>query len=78
MNWEKKEKNGKGLVGAQVFDANNQLLFSIQPKKFSLNEGIPTRLGFSFKTANVAAGTYRIDVLWNDKAVRRTFFSIVE
>jgi hypothetical protein len=78
MMWQKREKNGKGVLAAQIFDAANQMIGAVPPKKLSLNGQSPTRVAFSFPASPLAPGTYRIDVLWNDLAVWRTFFTVVE
>jgi hypothetical protein len=78
MMWQKREKAGKGVISAQVYDVQNRERVNVAPKKFSLNEQTPTRLTVNFPAANLQPGTYRIDVLWNDRAVWRTFFNVVE
>jgi hypothetical protein len=78
MNWQKRDKNGKGFLSAEIFDAANRLLGNVPGKKVSLADNVPSRLAFSFSPATLIPGVYRIDVLWNDHAVWRTFFTIVE
>jgi hypothetical protein len=76
--WQKREKSSKGLLAGEVFDASNHLRVNIAPKKISLVEQTPSKFLFSFPIANLEPGTYRVDVLWNDAAVWRTFFTVVE
>jgi hypothetical protein len=78
MNWQKRDKNGKGMLGAEIFDASNKLLGTVAAKKVSLAEREATQLMFGFSPAPLTPGIYRIDVLWNDQAVWRTFFTVVE
>lgn len=78
MNWQKREKNGKGILSAEIYDASNRLLGTVAGKKFTLSEMTPTQLTFGFSPAPLTPGIYRIDVLWNDQAVWRTFFTMVE
>jgi hypothetical protein len=65
-------------LSAQIFDAANRLLGTITGKKFTLAENMPTTLTFGFSSATLTPGIYRVDVLWNDQAVWRTFFTVME
>ena len=44
MNWQKREKNGRGFLAAEIFDATNRLISDVPPKKFSLSEETPSLL----------------------------------
>jgi len=78
MNWQKRDKVGKGVLGAEIYDAGNRLLGTVAGKKVSLAEMAPTQLMFGFSPAPLTPGIYRIDVLWNEQAVWRTFFTVIE
>jgi len=75
--WQKKEKNGKGLVSAKVYDQRNRLLVNVAPKKIGLSD-VPLRVAFDFPLQSFAAGVYRVDVLWNDQPAWRTFFRVTD
>jgi hypothetical protein len=76
--WQKKEKVGKGVLSAQVFDAQNRVRVNIEPKKVPLLDNAPTRVSFSFSPEKLERGHYRLDLSWEDRTVWRTFFSIVD
>ena len=37
----------------------------------------PMRVSFGFPPADLESGTYRVDVLWDDSPVWRTFFEVI-
>lgn len=76
--WKKKEKNGKGVVSAKVYDVRNHLLVDVTPKKVSLPEDPPLRVAFDVPLDKFSPGEFRVDVLWNDKPAWRTFFSVTD
>jgi S1-C subfamily serine protease len=76
--WQKKDKNGKGVTSAKVYDYRNRLLVEIAPKKISLPDGAPTRVAFDFSIETFPAGLYRVDVYWNDQPAWRTFFRVTD
>jgi len=76
--WQKKDKNGKGILSAKVYDYRNNLIVDVPPKRISFSEEAPTRIAFSFGIEKFAAGVYRVDVLWNDESAWRTFFRITD
>ncbi len=50
--WRKKDKNGKGVVSAKVYDVRNRSVVDVAPKKISLPEGPPLRVAFEVPLAN--------------------------
>jgi hypothetical protein len=76
--WQKKDKNAKGAIGAKVYDIQNRLLLTVPPKKATIPQEAPMRSAFSFPPSSLTKGAYRVDVLWRDQVVWRTFFRIVE
>ncbi len=76
--WQKKDKNGKGVLSAKVYDYGNNLVIDVPPKKVSLSEETQTRIAFNFSIEKFPAGAYRVDVLWNDQPAWRTFFRVTE
>jgi len=76
--WQKKDKSGKGVVSAKVYDCRNKLLVDVIPKKVSLSSAVPTRVAFDFALQKFTAGIYRVDVLWNDKPAWRTFLTVMD
>jgi len=76
--WQKKDKNGKGMTSAKVYDYRNRLIVDVAPKKISLSEEAPMRVAFDFAIDKFPAGVYRVDVLWNDQPAWRTFFRVTE
>ncbi len=76
--WQRHDKISKGVVSARVFDASNRSRVEIAPKKVSLAAATPIRIGTGFSPASFQPGTYRIDVLFNDVPVWRTFFTITD
>jgi len=75
--WRKAGKISKGVLSAKVYDDQNQLRVTVQPKRVSLSAA-PTRSGFGFAPASLPPGFYRIDLLWDDQPVWRTFIRISE
>ena len=75
--WEQKGKLSKGLVSAKVYDEQNRVRVTIPPKKVTLTS-TPMRLTFNFPPAALKAGTSRIDIIWDDRAVWRTFVRLTE
>jgi hypothetical protein len=77
--WQKKDKAGKGVASAKVYDYRNRLLVDVPPKKIQLPDGLPAlRVAFKFGLESFPAGVYRVDVLWNSEPAWRTFFRVVE
>jgi len=76
--WQKKDKAAKGTIGAKVYDVQNHLAVTVPPKKATLVQEVPSRSAFSFSPAQLTPGVYRVDVLWLDQVVWRSFFRIVE
>jgi S1-C subfamily serine protease len=76
--WQKKDKIGKGVSSAKVYDYRNRLVVDIPPKKISLPDSPPTRIAFDFKIETFPAGIYRVDVYWNDQPAWRTFFRVTD
>ena len=76
--WKKKDKNGKGVTSAKVYDSRNRLVVDVAPKKISLSEDIPLRVAFDLRIETFPVGVYRVDVYWNDHPSWRTFFRITD
>jgi len=76
--WQRKDKIGKGVISSTVFDVRNRRRVTVPAKKASLPSFGPLRHAFSFSPAPLEAGVYRVDILWNDKPVWRTFFAIID
>jgi hypothetical protein len=76
--WQRKDKVGKGVMAAEVFDPQNRLRVTITPKKITIPSDVPMRFGFSFPAQSLSAGVYRVDLLFEGQAVWRTFFTIVD
>jgi S1-C subfamily serine protease len=75
--WQKRDKANKGTISAKVYDAQNRLRVQSKPMKATIQDS-PTRFSISFSPAKLERGIYRVDVTWQDQAVWRTFFSIVD
>jgi len=75
--WKKKGKLSKGEVSASIFDASNQQRGSVPAKKISLKDQ-SERVSFSFAPKQLAAGYYRIDLLWDGTPVWRIYIHITE
>ncbi len=75
--WMKKGNVSKGLVSAKIYDQQNRVRYTADPKKTSLSTA-PTRLSFGFTPDMLAPGIYRIDVLWDSSPVWRTFIRIAD
>jgi hypothetical protein len=76
--WQKKDKIGKGVVSAKVYDSRNRLLVDVTPKRVSLPEGPPLRVAFDVPLEKFSPGVFRVDVLWNDQPAWRTFFTVTD
>lgn len=75
--WRKKDKDNKGELAAKVYDSQNRVVVNLPPKKASLSE-TATRFAFSFPPTTLERGFYRVDLLWQGRAVWRTFFRILD
>ena len=75
--WQKKGKVSKGLLAAKVYDDQNRVRIAVEPKKTSLSPA-PTRSGFSFSPGPLNPGVYRIDLMWDDQPVWRTFIRVTD
>lgn len=76
--WQKKEKTGKGITSAKIYDSQNRLIVNVATRKISIPDGPPLRVAFNFVIDSFRPGVYRVDVLWNGDAAWRTFFRITE
>jgi hypothetical protein len=78
-SWQKRDKSAaKGTISAKVYDAQNRLRVHSMPLKATISENAPTRFSISFPPTALERGIYRVDVLWQDQAVWRAFFTIVD
>jgi hypothetical protein len=75
--WLKKGKISKGVMSAKVYDEQNRVRVTVPPKKISLFS-TPARSGFGFSPASLIPGIYRIDLIWDEQPVWRTFIRINE
>ena len=73
--WMKRGKVYKGALSAKVYDDQNRVRLAVEPKKMSLIQ-VPIRSSFSFSPAPLDTGVYRIDLIWDDQPVWRTFIRI--
>jgi len=73
----RKGKQSKGELALAVFDTDNKQRVTSPPKKISLQD-VPERLSMSFPPANLTAGVYRVDLIWNGRPVWRTFIRITD
>lgn len=75
--WKKKGKLSKGEVSGSIFDASNHQRGSVPAKKISLKDQ-SERVSFSFAPKQLAAGYYRLDLLWDGTPVWRIYIHITE
>lgn len=75
--WQKKGKVSKGLLAAKVYDDQNRVRVTVPPRKTSLPSS-PMRSGFSFEPGPLNPGIYRIDLIWDDEPVWRTFIRVTD
>lgn len=75
--WTQRGKLSKGMVSAKVYDEQNRQRVNVAPKKVSLYS-TPTRSAFAFAPAPLSPGVYRIDVIWDERPVWRTFIRITD
>jgi S1-C subfamily serine protease len=75
--WQKRDKSSKGQLGAKVYDATNRLRAQSTPIKATIQD-TPNRFAISFAPSILERGIYRVDVIWDDRAVWRTFFSVID
>ncbi len=76
--WQRKDKLSKGMVSAEVYDPQNRVRVRVAPKKINIPIDAPLQYGFTFPTASLPAGSYRIDLLFDGQAVWRTFITITD
>lgn len=76
--WQKRGgQESKGAVSVRVYNAQNQKLADAPVKTITLSD-TPTRVMFTFPVQPFSPSTYRVDVLWNDRAVWRLFFRVMD
>lgn len=75
--WQKKGKVSKGTMTAKVYDDQNHVRVTVPPRKTSLPSS-PMRSGFSFEPGPLNPGIYRIDLIWDDEPVWRTFIRVID
>jgi S1-C subfamily serine protease len=75
--WQKKGKVSKGMLAAKVYDDQNRVRVAAAPKKTSLPSS-PMRSSFSFALGPLSPGIYRIDLIWDDEPVWRTFIRVTD
>jgi hypothetical protein len=75
--WLKKGKVSRGMFSAKVYDEHNRVRVTVQPKRISLSS-TPSRSNFGFEPTSLTPGIYRIDLIWDEQPVWRTFIRINE
>src|SRR5262249_47209837 len=75
--WLQKGKLSKGILSASVYDERNQLRVSVPAQKVSLSNRM-TRTSFGFSPASLQPGVYRVDLIWDEHPVWRTFVRITD
>lgn len=63
-------------IAATIYDADNHPRLQVQPKSVKVSKGVPTEYTFTFPTAALEPGIYRIDTLADSTCVWRTFIQI--
>jgi S1-C subfamily serine protease len=76
--WQGKEKINKGVVSMSIYDASNRLRSKIAPQTLKLSREKLIRFQYAFNAANIEAGLYRIDLLWDGVPVWRAGISIID
>jgi hypothetical protein len=73
--WKREGKTSKGTLSAMIYDVSNHVRVTVPPKKVALlNES--TRFSFGFGPSPLQPGVYRIDLLWDNRPVWRTYIRI--
>lgn len=73
--WRKVGKVSRGELSATISTISNEVRGKIAPKRISLGDR-ETRAVFGWPIANLPGGDYRIDLLWDGKAVWRTYVRV--
>jgi len=76
--WQKREKQGKGVFSMHIVDFLNKTRVKSDEKKINVPTEVPIRVATSFAPSSLEVGYYRVEILWNDVPVWRTFFQIRE
>ncbi len=76
--WEKKEKNAKGTVSMNIYDAANRVRSRVAPKPLRLPDKAKLPFVYRFSPANLEPGIYRIDLLWNGFPVWRASIAVID
>ena len=63
--WQGKEKIKKGAISMNIYDVNNRLRSKTEPRTLKLSPEKLIRFHYTFNAANIEAGLYRIDLLWD-------------
>jgi hypothetical protein len=76
--WVRRKKTAEGVLSDIVHDDLNRVRVNVPGKKMKVSNDRPRRFSFQFSPAVLPPGTYRVDVLWNDDPVWRTFIVITD
>jgi S1-C subfamily serine protease len=75
-NWRQREKIKTGAVSMKLYDAKNRVRTEAPPQKVKLPSDNLMQSVLRFSAADLEAGTYRIDILWDGNPVWRTYIAI--
>src|SRR5262249_17458065 len=75
--WAQKGKLSKGVLSAKVYDGQNRLRVTVPSRKVTLPPSM-MRISFGFSPDSLQPDVYRIDLLWDDHPVWRTFIRITD
>jgi len=76
--WQKKDKGGSGEAAARIYDVRNKVLVDFTPQTLPIPENAPALVDFRAALQKYVPGVYRVDVLWNEQAVCRKFFTVAQ
>lgn len=76
--WRKVAKLSQGQLSAMIYSVTNEVRGNLTARKVSLSASQETRVVLGWPAANMAAGYYRIDLLWDGAVAWRTYIHIIE
>jgi hypothetical protein len=77
--WQLFERfNGKPLFSCVVFDQLNRVVAKSAPKPLTLQADNPSTVRVTVETANLTPARYRVDLLLDQVAIYRLFFTLTE
>ena len=76
--WQKRDKQPKRIFSVHIVDFMNKTRVRSEEKKINVPSEAPLRVATGFAPSGLEVGYYRVEILWNEVVVWRTFFEVRE